>query len=199
MQGILYCLVNDSMPGYVKIGMTTRTVQDRMKELYTTGVPLPFQCLVAKHVDDVEEKERIVHRIFSEYRVPNREFFQIPKEKVLDLFTLIHGTYVRDSSQLEYVGASRQGVKWGFEEQERLLQAVKDNVCHSEVAVMLERTPGAVVARLKYIAVNMILDGKTYDEAANVTKLPIHVIEEAMKQRKEGIKTYYVKNKPTTS
>ena len=44
-QGIVYVLTNPSMPGMVKIGMTERSEMDaRLKELYTTGVPLPFDC-----------------------------------------------------------------------------------------------------------------------------------------------------------
>lgn len=43
--GIVYLLTNPVMPGLVKIGMTLRDEIDaRMKELYTTGVPLPFEC-----------------------------------------------------------------------------------------------------------------------------------------------------------
>ena len=41
--GIVYVLSNRAMPGLVKIGMTTRHELDaRLKELYTTGVPVPF-------------------------------------------------------------------------------------------------------------------------------------------------------------
>ncbi len=41
--GIVYVLSNRAMPGLVKIGMTTRPELDaRLKELYTTGVPVPF-------------------------------------------------------------------------------------------------------------------------------------------------------------
>ena len=41
--GIVYVLSNRAMPGLVKIGMTTRKELDtRLKELYTTGVPIPF-------------------------------------------------------------------------------------------------------------------------------------------------------------
>ena len=47
-QGIVYVLTNPSMPGMVKIGMTERSEMDaRLKELYTTGVPLPFDCKFA--------------------------------------------------------------------------------------------------------------------------------------------------------
>jgi len=40
--GIVYLLTNPVMPGLVKIGMTTQEdIDKRMKELYTTGVPVP--------------------------------------------------------------------------------------------------------------------------------------------------------------
>lgn len=47
-EGIVYVLKNPAMPGLVKIGITTRAeVHIRMTELYTTGVPLPFECSFA--------------------------------------------------------------------------------------------------------------------------------------------------------
>ena len=43
-KGIVYLLTNECMPGIVKIGMTSRADMDnRLKELYTTGVPQPFE------------------------------------------------------------------------------------------------------------------------------------------------------------
>ena len=46
--GIVYLLTNPVMPGLVKIGMTTQEgIDKRMKELYTTGVPIPFECKFA--------------------------------------------------------------------------------------------------------------------------------------------------------
>ena len=49
MPNIVYVLTNPAMPGIVKIGMTEREdVQRRMTELYSTGVPLPFECVIAR-------------------------------------------------------------------------------------------------------------------------------------------------------
>ncbi len=46
--GIVYLLTNPVMPGLVKIGMTTQEdIDKRMKELYTTGVPVSFECQFA--------------------------------------------------------------------------------------------------------------------------------------------------------
>ena len=69
------------MPGIVKIGKTTREdPQVRMNELYTTGVPLPFECAIAVKVEDerVDELEKALHKAFSPNRLnPSREFFEI--------------------------------------------------------------------------------------------------------------------------
>ena len=52
--GIVYLLTNPVMPGLVKIGMTTQEdIDKRMKELYTTGVPVPFECKFACKVRKV--------------------------------------------------------------------------------------------------------------------------------------------------
>ena len=98
MPNIVYVLTNPAMPGIVKIGMTDKNdVQDRMKDLYTTGVPLPFECAIARQLDDVEAArlEGALHRAFGPSRVnPSREFFQIESEQVEGLIQLMSGTDV---------------------------------------------------------------------------------------------------------
>ena len=78
MPDIVYVLTNPAMPGIVKIGMTNTSVQDRMKQLYTTGVPLPFECAVAVEVGEGSAKqvETALHTAFSPYKL-NKEFFEI--------------------------------------------------------------------------------------------------------------------------
>lgn len=56
---IVYVLVNPAMPGLVKIGKTTQLeVNERMKQLYSTGVPVPFDCAFACKVKDATEVEK---------------------------------------------------------------------------------------------------------------------------------------------
>lgn len=83
--GTLYVLTNPFMPGLVKIGYTTGTVEERIKALSSgTGVPVAFQCHFAAQVDYITTKEKTLHQLFSEKRVnPNREFFQVAPEKVV--------------------------------------------------------------------------------------------------------------------
>ena len=49
--GNVYLLTNPLMSGLVKIGMTAQEdIDRRMKELYTTGVSVPFECQFACQV-----------------------------------------------------------------------------------------------------------------------------------------------------
>jgi len=88
-QGIVYVLTNPVMPGLVKIGRTTNEINNRMNDLYTTGVPLPFECLFACEVDDCKLVEDSLHKAFYPYRInPKREFFEIDSEQVIVILRL---------------------------------------------------------------------------------------------------------------
>ena len=67
------------MPGLVKIGKTTRDdPKVRMSELYSTGVPVPFECVKAVKVEDEAAIESALHTAFGPSRVNSqREFFEI--------------------------------------------------------------------------------------------------------------------------
>jgi hypothetical protein len=82
---IVYVLSNPAMPGLLKIGMTDKTnLALRMKELYTTGVPLPFDCVYACIVEDNAVTEKAMHSKFAKYRInPNREFFKVGAKSVV--------------------------------------------------------------------------------------------------------------------
>lgn len=95
MPNIVYVLTNPAMPGFVKIGMTDRPdVQDRMADLYKTGVPLPFDCVIAWEVEGKEaaDIERALHTAFDPSRVnPSREFFELKPEQVEVLLRVMPG------------------------------------------------------------------------------------------------------------
>ena len=95
MSNIVYVLTNPAMPGIVKIGMTDRPeVQRRMGDLYTTGVPLPFECFIAWQIEDraAAEIERALHMAFGPNRVnPSREFFELDPEQVEALLRVMPG------------------------------------------------------------------------------------------------------------
>ena len=76
--GFLYLMTNPAMPGLVKIGMTTRSPEERAQELASTGVPMPFHVAAAWPVDDVRAAERDAHEALARYRVNDqREWFRV--------------------------------------------------------------------------------------------------------------------------
>jgi len=69
------------MPDYVKIGLTHGSVEDRIRQLDRTGVPLPFEIYYAATVADAEKEEKWLHSIFADRRArDNREFFKMNPE-----------------------------------------------------------------------------------------------------------------------
>ena len=89
-EGIVYVLTNPAMPGIVKIGRTGRAVEARLADLYSTGVPLPFECEYAAKVKDQNEVESAFHLAFGPYRInPKREFFNIEPEQAITLLKLM--------------------------------------------------------------------------------------------------------------
>ena len=91
MEGIIYLLSNPAMPGIIKIGKTTKEdVKVRMKELYASGVPLPFECDYAARVRNIDEVEKALHTAFSPNRVnPRREFFEIEAAQAIAIIRLL--------------------------------------------------------------------------------------------------------------
>lgn len=88
MPRLIYVLKNEAMPGLVKIGLTTDSVESRISNLSSsTGVPLPFECHFAAEIPDevnLDKLEKTLHQLFSEHRInPKREFFKVEPEKVV--------------------------------------------------------------------------------------------------------------------
>ena len=92
--GYIYCFSNEAMPGYYKVGMTTRTPPDRLAEANArdTWRAKPFKIEFAKKVNNVRVKERILHDRMDNYRVDRTEFFNnIPLDKIRGLFDKFEG------------------------------------------------------------------------------------------------------------
>lgn len=78
----VYVLVNKSIPGICKIGMTTTSVTQRVREInYATGVITPWFPVFKYKCINSRVLERAVHEHLEKlgYRVnPKREGFEIP-------------------------------------------------------------------------------------------------------------------------
>ncbi|MGL4563224.1 MAG: GIY-YIG nuclease family protein [Brevinema sp.] len=92
-EGVIYILTNRAMPGYIKIGMTQREdIKSCLKELYSTGVPFPFELHYAVKMNDVKSTESIMHQIFSIHRENmDREFFKMDPERAVLALKLTNG------------------------------------------------------------------------------------------------------------
>jgi uncharacterized protein YfbU (UPF0304 family) len=90
-QGIVYILINPAIPNMIKIGMTNQEdVKMRMAQLYTTGIPLPFECIYAAKVHNYEKVEKALHTAFGPDRVnPRREFFEIEAAQAIAIIKLM--------------------------------------------------------------------------------------------------------------
>jgi hypothetical protein len=80
------------MPGLVKIGRTSQEdVSTRLSQLYSTGVPVPFELKFACRVQNSEEVESVLHIAFGPQRInPKREFFSIDPEQAIAILKLLH-------------------------------------------------------------------------------------------------------------
>jgi len=77
--GWLYVLSTKHQPTILKIGMTTRSVFERVKEINAaTGVLHPYSARAVFRVPNAAIAERDIFRILSDFRIrPDREFFQL--------------------------------------------------------------------------------------------------------------------------
>jgi T5orf172 domain len=82
MVDIVYILTNEAMPGLIKIGCTNVELASRIKQLYTTGVPLPFELFYACEVKEGLSVEGKLHDAFGDHRISkSREFFRLAPER----------------------------------------------------------------------------------------------------------------------
>ena len=91
------------MPGLVKIGMTTRTPEERAKEIYqSTGVATQFIVIFEIFVNNCYQCEKDIHSYLGKkgFRVnPDREFFQISPTDAINTVTKIANKYQTETDQ----------------------------------------------------------------------------------------------------
>ncbi len=77
-EGFIYVAYNESLPEMVKIGMTTTSVTQRMKELSNTSVPTPFRAIAIFEMESsVLSIEQELHSRLTIDRIHSqREFFR---------------------------------------------------------------------------------------------------------------------------
>lgn len=87
MFGFVYVLSNPAMPGLFKIGFSERAPSARCEELSAaTGVPHPFEIVMAAEAEDPQKVELDLHKAYSHCRINSgREFFRLSYEQILEI------------------------------------------------------------------------------------------------------------------
>src|SRR5690606_36613459 len=85
--GWVYILSTREMPNILKIGMTTRNISERVKEINSaTGVLYPLSARAVFRVKNASEAERLIFSKLDSYRIrKDREFFNIEFQKAVTL------------------------------------------------------------------------------------------------------------------
>jgi hypothetical protein len=94
--GYVYAFSNELMPGILKIGMTKRDPNERLKEANSpdTWKPCNYKILIAKKCFEPEKKEITLHNLLTKYseRINQKKvFFRISSEEIKLFFDLIDG------------------------------------------------------------------------------------------------------------
>ena len=86
-RGVLYVMRCVAMSDEIyKVGWTSKTADERARELSTTGIPVPFEVVNSWKHQDPAALEVSVHALLDPYRVQgNREFFRIPYARLKEL------------------------------------------------------------------------------------------------------------------
>ncbi len=89
-EGVVYILTNPAFKTfYIKIGFTTN-INDRLKELYNTSVPLPFKVYALLKTTKYKQAEKMIHSAFKASRIGNdREFFMLKPEEALEQMKVV--------------------------------------------------------------------------------------------------------------
>lgn len=104
--GYVYILTNPSFKeDWVKIGKTSLSVEQRVKQLDTTAVPLPFEIYATMKTSKFNEAEKLIHDFISTFtnlRIrEKREFFNIKPEKALEILKQV--ARVIDDAEIDEV------------------------------------------------------------------------------------------------
>ena len=103
--GYVYILTNPSFrEDWVKIGKTTN-MDERLRTLYNTSLPLPFEVFATLKTTKYNEAEKLVHHYierFTDLRIEKkREFFNVRPEVVLEIFREVAS--LLDDAEIEEV------------------------------------------------------------------------------------------------
>ena len=130
-EGYVYCMTNEHMPLFVKVGYTDRTPEERLAEANhdTWSIPV-WKCEFSCKVKSPREVETLLHQILRKYRViDRREFFRCPAEEVRPLFDLLRTQQEQAPAPVKSPGCREP--KKCFRDGQMLKHVYKKNECRA--------------------------------------------------------------------
>jgi len=129
------------MTGLLKIGHTEKVPTARLDELFTTGVPEPFEVAYYALVQDSRKSEKTLHQLLNRYRYKaNREFFAIGVGAVIRAIKAIEmpehewpnpsKVGIRDTTNHQIELVSRHDALCEKKELDEFAQAIQRNNLH---------------------------------------------------------------------
>jgi len=113
IMAIVYILTNESMPDTIKVGITGN-LDRRIRELDTTGTPLPFECYYAVEVENAAVIEKKIHEGLDDKRIrQNREFFNATPEQakaILEIAEVMGGKNVTPNEDIVETPQDKQAL-----------------------------------------------------------------------------------------
>lgn len=115
-QGYVYILTNPSFKeDWVKIGKTTN-MEERLKTLYNTSLPLPFEVFATMKTTKYNEAERLIHHYierFTNLRIDKkREFFNVKPEDALAIFKdvalVLDDAVIEEAYKQDIIGTNQE-------------------------------------------------------------------------------------------
>lgn len=189
-EGFVYVLMNPSMTGIVKVGMTTREPEERIIELSgATGIPTPFILVYKEYFLDCLKAEKVIHEILEERgdRISkNREFFKTEISDIVDIIKEVKDSeslWAEDNHTYEdsYYATATLPLEYleiGLSYKDGLGEYLQD---YEKAIEYLEKAGGLGVAEAYYELGNMFIDTLLIDEITLDVKKAIFYFEKGKK------------------
>ena len=113
MSGWVYIVINQAIPGLVKVGYTTRSdIKLRLQEFNQAGLPYPYEEAYALWVEEPRLIEQRVHQALAAYR-ENKEWFRCSVERARETLKQIAGPESAKAT-IQKIAAQHPGILTEF-------------------------------------------------------------------------------------
>ena len=139
-KGSIYIMKNPSFreENMLKIGQTKHSVEQRAKNLFTTGLPESFNVVYQQDVPDCVRAEKLIHKKLSRYRFSNRrEFFVLPLNKAIKIVQEVIQEHFYATCQIDegtYFVESSTTLRWNSNSEGLMLLVRQPNLLGNELS-----------------------------------------------------------------